>query len=155
MSSLPWGVGPESQGSQAGWGWGLTAKIFYFQKTERDWRKFLLGVHAVGQSGFSLLSYRLLPSAQRAVPILPPPEPPGAPQQREPPPQPAGPAQHFRCPERYYEGAGAWRLGLGGCFGEGLLWGPHCYPVFQAAPSCFPAPHPLHPSVPSSCTVVA
>lgn len=55
-----------------------------------------------GHRGLSraFLSCRLLPPARRAVPTLPPPEPPGAPQQREPPPQPAGSAQHFRYPER-------------------------------------------------------
>ena len=74
-------------------GWGLTAK-----SSREDGRSPLGG--GTGVSGASSFSCRLLPSAQWAVPILPPSEPPGAPQQREPPPQPAGPAQHFRCPER-------------------------------------------------------
>lgn len=59
---------------------------------------------------------RLLSPAQRTVPILPPPEPPGAPQQREPPPQPAGSAQHLRYPERSETeqgGAVAWQGGSG------------------------------------------
>lgn len=91
-SPLLWGAGAKPQGFQHQ-GAGPDSR-----ERQRGWKEPPGGRHR-GLRGSSL-SCRLLPPAQWAVPVLPPPEPPGAPQQREPPPQPAGPAQHFRYPER-------------------------------------------------------